>query len=642
LATRHFFSSHRGAAKIVVTFHGELSSKGGSVNVATPKVMKHVIHLSLLLVLASGQIGAAPLGTAFTYQGRLTDGPNAANGAYDFEFAVYDAANGGNRIGNVLPTPAVTVTQGAFMASLDFGANIFMGDARWLAIGVRKTSLGGAYTSLDPRQPLTPAPYALYAENTGSLPGGQMVTSLNGLRNDVVLSAGANITLTPTANGLTIGAAGTGGSGIWEVLNNNAHYGAGNVGIGTAQPNGKLTVTTSDDTVPMNITSFDTRHSLFGNASEGLAVSYSASSGAGYVSALAPGVAWKDIVLQARALSFKPSGGAAAFSVSNEGNVGIGTAPDSGTNVKLYVKTGGNFGIYGQSTSTGEGVHGASSFGTGVFGEGLIGVKGYSTDANGQGVHGFNEAGGPGVVGLSSGGYGVRGTGPTAGVFGASTAGTGVLAENRGASVGNPALRANNTHPNGIGIYSTTASGDANLVIANNGAGSLIKAFSSANGGGESVFEVFNDGGTQVKSLSITGGADVAEPFEMTTAEIPRGAVVVIDDENPGKLKLSDKAYDHRVAGIVSGANGISPGITLHQEGAFQGGQNVALSGRVYVQADASTSPIRPGDVLTTSDLPGHAMKVRDHNAARGAIVGKAMSPLKEGKGMVLVLVNLQ
>jgi hypothetical protein len=107
-------------------------------------------------------------------------------------------------------------------------------------------------------------------------------------------------------------------------------------------------------------------------------------------------------------------------------------------------------------------------------------------------------------------------------------------------------------------------------------------------------------------------------------------------------LKLSDSPYDTRVAGVVSGANGVNPGIQMHQQGLIEGGKNVALTGRVYVQADASTAAIRPGDMLTTSSTPGYAMKVSDHARAAGAILGKAMTGLSEGKGMVLVLVTLQ
>lgn len=145
-------------------------------------------------------------------------------------------------------------------------------------------------------------------------------------------------------------------------------------------------------------------------------------------------------------------------------------------------------------------------------------------------------------------------------------------------------------------------------------------------------------------SITIHGGADLAEPFPMAgnANEIPQGAVVVIDETNPGHLRMSDQPYDSRVAGVVSGANGIHPGIQLQQEGVLEGGKNVALTGRVYVQADTSNGAIKPGDLLTTSRLPGHAMRVSDHAKAQGAILGKAMTGLKDGKGMVLVLVTLQ
>src|SRR5262249_25318512 len=128
----------------------------------------------------------------------------------------------------------------------------------------------------------------------------------------------------------------------------------------------------------------------------------------------------------------------------------------------------------------------------------------------------------------------------------------------------------------------------------------------------------------------------------MSSKNILQGSVVVIDPDHPGQLKLSDQPYDKRVAGIVSGANGIKPGISLHQEALLEGGENVALSGRVYVFADTASGPIEPGDLLTTSPTPGHAMRATDLARTQGAVLGKAMSPLTEGKGMVLVLVSLQ
>lgn len=63
----------------------------------------------------------------------------------------------------------------------------------------------------------------------------------------------------------------------------------------------------------------------------------------------------------------------------------------------------------------------------------------------------------------------------------------------------------------------------------------------------------------------------------------------------------------------------------------------------MYCNVDATSGAVQPGDLLTTSGTPGYAMKVADHNQAQGAILGKAMQPLKQGdKGQILVLVTLQ
>jgi hypothetical protein len=143
--------------------------------------------------------------------------------------------------------------------------------------------------------------------------------------------------------------------------------------------------------------------------------------------------------------------------------------------------------------------------------------------------------------------------------------------------------------------------------------------------------------------LVIRGGADVAEPFSVSQAEpMPKGSLVVIDDQNPGRLKLSGGAYDRRVAGVVSGAGGLQPGLTLCPPGVAEGGVHVALTGRVYALADCANGPIKPGDLLTTSSVPGHAMKATDRERSYGAVIGKAMSPLEKGRGLVLVLVSLQ
>jgi hypothetical protein len=153
---------------------------------------------------------------------------------------------------------------------------------------------------------------------------------------------------------------------------------------------------------------------------------------------------------------------------------------------------------------------------------------------------------------------------------------------------------------------------------------------------------LYASGDMSCGTLTIRGGADLAEPFAMSHESIQPGAVVVIDPDQPGRLKLSTEAYDQKVAGIVSGAGGIQPGISMIQTEKLEGGRNVALSGRVYALVDATQNPVQPGDLLTTSDTPGHAMKASNATRATGAVLGKAMSPLPKGRGLVLVLVSLQ
>ncbi len=151
------------------------------------------------------------------------------------------------------------------------------------------------------------------------------------------------------------------------------------------------------------------------------------------------------------------------------------------------------------------------------------------------------------------------------------------------------------------------------------------------------------NGRIRTRELEIVGGMDITEPFEMTEARpIEKGALVAIDPENPGKLTQSAKAYDKCIAGIISGAGGIHPGMSLSQGDLVENGQLVALTGRVYVKASACNGAIQAGDLLTSSDLPGIAMKVTDHQKAFGAVIGKAMTELEAGEGLVLVLVNLQ
>ena len=219
----------------------------------------------------------------------------------------------------------------------------------------------------------------------------------------------------------------------------------------------------------------------------------------------------------------------------------------------------------------------------------------------------------------------------------------GISVRDNAGGIGGATISAENESPTGIAMFSTVDSTDACTVFVNQGTGDIIRGF-SGDGGGNLVFQVTNSGRAMCTELEITGGADLAEPFDVSDAEeVKPGMVVSIDPDRTGQLRLSREAYDICVAGIVSGANGVKPGLTMRQTGTVADGSlPVALSGRVWCWCDAAGGAIRPGDMLTTADTPGHAMKVTDHDRAHGAVLGKAMSPLPSGRGLVLVLVRPQ
>ena len=116
--------------------------------------------------LNSAPVAAQALvGTAFTYQGRLNHQGEPANGGSDFQFELFDFAEGGVPLAGTLEMHNIQVTDGLFTVQLDFQDNVFNGDARWLQIGVKRTEQGGPFTSLSPRQVLTPTPYATFASS---------------------------------------------------------------------------------------------------------------------------------------------------------------------------------------------------------------------------------------------------------------------------------------------------------------------------------------------------------------------------------------------------------------------------------------------------------------------------------------------
>jgi len=183
---------------------------------------------------------------------------------------------------------------------------------------------------------------------------------------------------------------------------------------------------------------------------------------------------------------------------------------------------------------------------------------------------------------------------------------------------------------------------DTEAVIGAGGSGNRPGRLTMYDGKGNQTVNLTAANG----NISVTGdvtlsGSDCAEQFDMhDTISAEPGTIVVIDDE--GRLRESQSAYDKRVAGVVSGAGEYRPGIVLDKQASSEGRASVALVGKVYCKADADPAPITVGDLLTTSVRPGFAMKATDSAHAFGAVIGKALRPLRAGQGMIPILVALQ
>ncbi|MGY1871973.1 hypothetical protein, partial [Nocardia gipuzkoensis] len=139
----------------------------------------------------------------------------------------------------------------------------------------------------------------------------------------------------------------------------------------------------------------------------------------------------------------------------------------------------------------------------------------------------------------------------------------------------------------------------------------------------------------------VLQNADCAEDFQVADpgASEP-GTIMVAGDDL--QLRVSDTPYDTRVAGVVAGAGDLRPGIVLGRHTATTGGVPIALIGRIMCKVDADPGEIRVGDLLTSSAVPGHAMRASDQLRAFGAVIGKALGALTSGQGMIPMLVALQ
>jgi hypothetical protein len=596
--------------------------------------------------------------TDFTVQGQLKLSGVPVTGRADMSFGLFDAETSGTEVAPPVGLSSVEVTDGLFSVQLDFGAEAFDGNPRWLEIEVEFPSGAGNWTTLKPRQPLTAIPYALQSRGM--------------FCND-----------------------------------------AGEVGIGTDLPEERLHVSTGDLRVDGNLKLYQggsavvqSRNLSFGkvfdlknNDSGGTVVQLGASGsdGAGFFALKSrtgttttieldgdtDGVSDDDAsgAILIRSVGGGPGG---ELEIANDDGFttiyGVGGASDEGGTLELFNESqDGTILLDADDNNDGtirirdadgnDGILLRADHASSVAGEiSLFNDLGYETVEiigaegvdNGAQIR-LRTADGTETIQLD-GEYGTDGGGYLR-IDGGDND-PAVYLEGSGSSRNDATLRVNNIQPSeGMAAYLTNNSNFATVHFENNGTGETL--WLENNGGGHLIvartparweFWVDGDGYTNSRVLRIHGGADLSEGFDVRPTrsnsadknESPAitpvpGMVVSIDSENPGKLVVSSEPYDKTVAGIISGAGGVNPGMLMGQTGSHADGDYpVALTGRVYCLCDATGGAIRPGDMLTTSGVPGHAMKVGHHGRARGATIGKAMTALADGRGLVLVLVTLQ
>jgi len=323
------------------------------------------------------------------------------------------------------------------------------------------------------------------------------------------------------------------------------------------------------------------------------------------------------------------------------------------TNPTCDPQSGGPVGMF----ATAKSVQGIGGFG---FASSILAANNTATNPPGPPI----PRGGPvGVIGLSRSPNGI-------GVFGVANwppVGCGTTIPNCNPNItpiGVAGVYGAVRRTTGAGVYGESDTTLATAATFNNAAGSLnnpattdcLNAGTPAGSGcnvliaqanGTNVFRVSGDGHAHAIAFD-PGGADFAESVAVRGERrlYDAGDVMVIDDAGNRSLAKAQKPYSTLVAGIVSTKPGVLASLhnstTLAGQKAIEAEVPLAVVGIVPCKVSAENGPIHAGDLLVTSSTPGYAMKGTNRRRMLGAVVGKALEPLREGKGVIQVLVTLQ
>lgn len=549
------------------------------------------VTLTFTLVDAQGPKPKAPTalaGTAFTYQGQLKQNGALLNGSCDFQFGLWDDALTGPQYGATQTISGLAVTNGLFTTPIDFGGgttNYFTGTARYLASAVRCPAGGGSYTALNPRETLTPAPYAF------ALPG--LFTQPNSTSPNVVGGYSGN----RISVGVT-GAAISGGGRSGNINSITADYGA----IGGGYSN-----TLSSGT-----------HSTIGGGNDNTAQGFATTIGGG----------------STNTVTISADGGTVGGGEFNRASNAVATVAgglgNTASGVGSFVGGGG----YDNSSVSGNVASGNASTIPGGFGNSA--TMNYSFAAGNQ-AHAVNQGAfvwgdstnaavssnlnDQFVVRASAGVRIIRGTS----VF--STTSTALQAENA-TTYGEAAwLR--------LGSISNTVS-VVSLIKQSGGTGNFLQCYNESGLTETSTCHINSAG-------SFVSGSDFAESLSAVgdKSNYAPGDVLIISASQPGGVEKSSHAFDRAVIGVYSTRPGF---IGADKNGTTQVNADeipVAITGIVPVKVTLENGAIRPGDLLATSSTLGQAMNA-GANPPIGTVIGKAMGTLDDAQGVILMLVTLR
>ena len=571
-------------------------------------------------------IAASAVTTSINYQGWLVDSADEPlNDTYNMTFSLYEVASGGTALDR--DTHSVAIENGLFNTEIDFDQGYFDGRALWLGITV------GTDPEMTPRQELRPVPYALSlrpgAVINGSLSGPVLKVNTNGVNSDGVYA----YTTGKESEGFYAETYGNYSEGVYART-----HGQGSAGV--------YAYTKGEDSPAVSGKGKKSPGVYGSSTGKEIPGVYGVSTGKE-----SPGV-HGDSARYAGVYGTGKYGGYFNGSLSNlsvgvidmevSKSYGVYAETSDKDSYGVYALTSGDYseGFYAYTTGKdSEGVY------VETFGDDSEGVKAFTSGKYSAGVS-ANTSGKDsyGVYALTSGDYsegvyayttGKDSEGVYVETFGDDSEGVKALTEGDYSS----GVSANARGKDSYGVYAYSAT--SNAIYADTG------CYSSCPDSYMKVEEPICYG-VYTPDHIYTGcglwgpGEDVAEYFA-ADEDVEAGTVMVIGEN--GKLQCSATAYDTTVAGIVSTAPGVALG---KKEARNESEELIAVAGRVPCRVDASYAPIEPGDLLTTSDTPGHAMKAQPVVIGEveiyrpGTTLGKALEPLDSGTGTIEVLVTLQ